>query len=187
MRNERTNKLYYTEQFVLSTRHMLSRFMPYFANCSLMVDKMVHKSCFNFSKYIHLPNDGLQLRGEGAIAPLPVQDEGPVVLEHWVGAAPDDNSPQVVLTDPHPLPVLYLRHNWRLRLGIVMSQHPGAAPVHIRRRDQHLPALTVLCQGTIGRVVDPAVVLELQKPGENNLGVKIFFKHVNKLFEKIFQ
>ena len=46
MRNERTNELYYTEQFVLSTRHMLSRFMPYFANCSLMVDKMVHKSYF---------------------------------------------------------------------------------------------------------------------------------------------
>ena len=84
MRNERTNELYYTEQFVLSTRHMLSRFIPYFANYSLIVDKMVHKSCFNFSKYIHLPNDGLQLRGEGAIAPLPVQDEGPVILEHWV-------------------------------------------------------------------------------------------------------
>ena len=28
---------YYTEQPVLSTRHMLSRFMPYFANCSLTI------------------------------------------------------------------------------------------------------------------------------------------------------
>ena len=111
-----------------------------------------------------------------------MQDEGPVILEHRVGAAPDDHRPQVVLTDPHPLPVLYLRHNWRLGLGIVMSQHPGAAPVHIGRSDQHLPALTVLCQRAIGRVVDPAVVLELQKPGENNFGVKIFFKYVKKLY-----
>ena len=31
----KTSPAYYTEQPVLSTRHMLSRFMPYFANCSL--------------------------------------------------------------------------------------------------------------------------------------------------------
>ena len=28
-------RMYYTEQPVLSTRHMLSRFIPYFANCPL--------------------------------------------------------------------------------------------------------------------------------------------------------
>ena len=100
--------LYYTEQPVLSTRHMLSRFMPYFANCSLTA-KMLKVSNFN-----KLPYHGLQLGGDGAVAPLPVQEEGPVVLEHRVRAAPDDHRPQVVLADPHPLPVLDLRHNRRL-------------------------------------------------------------------------
>ena len=103
--------LYYTEQPVLSTRHILSRFMPYFANCSLTAKMLKVKSLSNFNK---LPYHGLQLGGDGAVAPLPVQEEGPVVLEHRVGAAPDDHRPQVVLADPHPLPVLDLWHNGRL-------------------------------------------------------------------------
>ena len=50
-----------------------------------------------------------------------------------------------------------------------MSQHPGAAPVHFGRRDQDLPALAPLCSArAVGRVVDPAVVLELQEPDEEN-------------------
>ena len=50
-----------------------------------------------------------------------------------------------------------------------MSQHPGAAPVHLGRCDQDLPTLAPLCSArAVGRVVDPAVVLELQEPDEEN-------------------
>ena len=115
-----------------------------------------------------LPYDGLQLSGDGAVTPLPVQQEAPVVLQHRVGAAPDHHRPLVILADPHPLPVLDLRHNGRLGLGVVMPQDPGGAPVHLGRRDQHPATLGILRRArAVGRVVDPAVVLELQKPDGN--------------------
>ena len=70
--------LYYTEQPVLSTRHMLSRFMPYFANCSLTA-KMLKVSNFN-----KLPYHGLQLGGDGAIATVPAEDKCSIIFQHWV-------------------------------------------------------------------------------------------------------
>ena len=57
-----------------------------------------------------LPDDRLQLWRESAVAPVPAEDEAPVVVEHGVGPAPDHHRPVVVLREPHPLPVLNLGH-----------------------------------------------------------------------------
>ena len=53
-------------------------------------------------------NGLLQLRLQAPIASVSTEEKSSIVVQHGVGAAPDDDGPAVVLRDPHPLPVLYL-------------------------------------------------------------------------------
>ena len=70
------------------------------------------------------PNSWLQLRIQAPIASVSTEEKGSIVVQHGVGAAPDDDGPAVVLRDPHPLPVLDLRDDGRLGLGVVVPQDP---------------------------------------------------------------
>ena len=85
-----------------------------------------------------LPDEGLQVCRDGAVAPGPAQHEGSVVVQDGIVAAPHDYGPVVVLRDPHPLPVLDLRHQRGLGLGVVVSEDPGVGPVNPRDGHQEV-------------------------------------------------
>ena len=76
------------------------------------------------------PNSWLQLRIQAPIASVSTEEKSSIVVQHRVGAAPDDDGPAVVLRDPHPLPVLDLRDQRGLGLGVVVSQHARVGPVN---------------------------------------------------------
>ena len=179
---------HHTWHWVLSTRHISSRFIPYFSSCSLRhTIRTLSLTCIKHhsigfstsTSAIVSPDGGLQVCWDAAITPAPAQHKCSVVVEHGVGAAPDHHWPLVVLADPHPFPVLNLRYDRSLGLRIVVSQDPGTGPVHIGRSHKHfltqkyLQWLTKIISyralaatpGTVGGVVDPGVVLQLYEPG----------------------
>lgn len=137
---------HHTWHWVLSTRHISSRFIPYFSSCSLRhTIRTLSLTCIKHhsigfstsTSAIVSPDGGLQVCWDAAITPAPAQHKCSVVVEHGVGAAPDHHWPLVVLADPHPFPVLNLRYDRSLGLRIVVSQDPGTGPVHIGRSHKH--------------------------------------------------
>ena len=106
--------------------------------CHYLADLNTEISRCHHQATITPPNDRLQFRGQTPVTPLSAQDKGSIVVQHRVGAAPDDDRPVVVLGDPHPLPVLYLRDDGGLGLGVVVPQDPGTGPVDLRDRHQEV-------------------------------------------------